>query len=103
MEDDEFETSQRDTLVTEYLEAHGIFSFEEAPDELIDAAHAEADKTLGTNNDNKVTSQLDSDFCSAEGRCRSALLAPPHFSGDIPHLAPAGSVVIREDGAPEPR
>ena len=52
MKNDEFETSNRDTLVTEYLEAHGIFSFEGAPNELINAAHAHADKILGTNNDN---------------------------------------------------
>lgn len=52
MEHDEFATSKRDSLVSEYLLARGIFSIEEAPDDLIDAANAEADKILGASNNN---------------------------------------------------
>ena len=47
MDDDEFATSKRDILIAEFLRAHGIFSIEDAPGDMLDAADAEADKVLG--------------------------------------------------------
>ena len=52
MRDDEFSTSKRDILISEYLQSRGIYGVEDAPDELLDAAHAEADRVLGKGKDN---------------------------------------------------
>lgn len=52
MDDDEFATSKRDILISEYLQARGIFGIEDAPDDMLDAAHAEADQVLGKGQDN---------------------------------------------------
>lgn len=52
MEHDELATSKRDHLINEYLQERGIFTIEEAPDDFLDNANAEADKTLDAGNDN---------------------------------------------------
>lgn len=52
MDDDDLATSKRDILISEFLQARGIFSIEDAPDDMLDAADAEADKVLGKGNDN---------------------------------------------------
>ncbi|MNK06933.1 hypothetical protein D3C87_248360 [compost metagenome] len=51
-DEDDMKSSKRDILVMEHLNALGITSIDEAPDELIDEAHEEADKILGKGNDN---------------------------------------------------
>lgn len=43
--------TKRDMLLSEFLRKHGVFSIEDAPDELIDAAHKSADEILGEGND----------------------------------------------------
>jgi hypothetical protein len=50
--DDDSQSSKRDILVNEHLIALGIMSIDDAPDELIEEAHEEADKILGKGNDN---------------------------------------------------
>jgi aspartate carbamoyltransferase catalytic subunit len=50
--DENLKMSKRDILVSEHLCALGIMSIEDAPDELIDEAHEEADKILGKGKDN---------------------------------------------------
>ena len=52
MDNDDFVTSKRDILISEYLRARGIYGIEDAPDEMLDAAHAEADTVLGKGKDN---------------------------------------------------
>lgn len=52
MDDDEFATSKRDILISEYLQARGIYSIEDAPDDMLEAANAEADQVLGKGLDN---------------------------------------------------
>lgn len=47
----ELTTSKRDFLINQYLLAHGIASVQDAPDELLEAAHADADKVLGDGED----------------------------------------------------
>lgn len=49
--DEDLTTSKRDELISQHLRAAGVFSIEEAPDELLDEAHDEADKILGKGND----------------------------------------------------
>jgi len=51
-DDDDDSNTKRDMLVTEHLVKHGIASIEDAPDELIDSAHAEADAILGAGKNN---------------------------------------------------
>lgn len=48
--DDGMEPSKRDILIAEYLNKHGVSSTENAPDELLDAAHENADSILGAGN-----------------------------------------------------
>ncbi|MFM0416989.1 hypothetical protein [Paraburkholderia aromaticivorans] len=50
--DDDLTTSKREELVAQHLRAPGIFSIEDAPDELLEEADTEADKILGKGNDN---------------------------------------------------
>ncbi|MDY0744808.1 hypothetical protein SNE35_09830 [Paucibacter sp. R3-3] len=45
-------TTARDELIREYLAKHGIYSLEEAPDELVDGAQEYADESLGKGNAN---------------------------------------------------
>lgn len=52
IEDDDVQLSKRDILVNEYLNALGISSIDDAPEELIGEANDEADKVLGKGNDN---------------------------------------------------
>lgn len=52
IEDDDAQSSKRDILVNEHLQALGISSIDDAPAELIDEANEEADKILGKGNDN---------------------------------------------------
>jgi len=47
MDDDELSTSKRDILISEYLQARGIYGIEDAPGDMLDAANAEADQVLG--------------------------------------------------------
>nr|WP_315240752.1 hypothetical protein [uncultured Albidiferax sp.] len=49
---DEFTTSKRDILISEFLLAHGIHLGEDAPDEILDAANKAADQILGKGNNN---------------------------------------------------
>jgi hypothetical protein len=51
-EDDDVQSSKRDILVNEHLNALGIMSIDDAPNELIKEAHEEADKILGKGNNN---------------------------------------------------
>ena len=52
MDEDEFATSKRDILISEYRQSQGIYSIEDAPDDMLDAAHEEADQVLGKGLDN---------------------------------------------------
>ena len=49
---DNLTTSKRDILVSEFLLKNGITSLIDAPDELIDEAHENADGILGKGKDN---------------------------------------------------
>jgi hypothetical protein len=50
--DDNLKANKRDILVSEHLQKLGIMSIEDAPDELIEEAHEEADKILGKGKNN---------------------------------------------------
>lgn len=50
--DDDLALIKRDEFIRQYLSDHGIHDIEDAPDELIDAAHAKADITPGVGKDN---------------------------------------------------
>ena len=50
--DENLNPTKRDVMISEYLLELGITSIEEAPDELLKAAHADADSILGVGKDN---------------------------------------------------
>jgi hypothetical protein len=49
--DDDLRVTKRTMLIDEHLRNNGIYSIEDAPDELIDEAHRAADKILGEGKD----------------------------------------------------
>ncbi|WP_257814203.1 hypothetical protein [Burkholderia glumae] len=45
-------TTKRDHIIWDHLRANGLFSIEDAPDEILEEAMAIADRMLGKGNDN---------------------------------------------------